>query len=128
MSRMSVVAVGLVAAFALPGCDEQNRFVPPPPPQVVVAHPVSREVTAYLNETGSLAAVNTVDLVTRVPGFVEAIGYQDGMILAVRFADAEEAVMRRPGGDPVSALAWDDKGQRLAFGTEDGAGGIVVIG
>jgi len=57
-----------------------------------------------------------------------AIGYQDGMILAVRFADAEEAVMRRPGGGPVSALAWDERGQRLAFGTEEGAGGVVAVG
>jgi hypothetical protein len=56
-----------------------------------------------------------------------AIGYQDGMILAVRFADAEEAVMRLPGSGPVSALAWDDAGRRLAFGTEQGAGGIVTI-
>lgn len=57
-----------------------------------------------------------------------AIGYQDGMILAVRFADAEEAVMRRPGGGPVSALAWDEAGHRLAFGTEEGAGGVIAIG
>jgi len=57
-----------------------------------------------------------------------AIGYQDGMILAVRFADAEEAVMRRPDGGPVSALTWDDGGLRLAFGTEQGAGGLVALG
>jgi WD40 repeat protein len=57
-----------------------------------------------------------------------AIGYQDGMILAVRFADAEEAVMRRPGGGRVTALAWDERGRRLAFGTEEGAGGIVGTG
>ncbi len=56
-----------------------------------------------------------------------AIGYQDGMILAVRFADAEEAVMRRPGGGPVSALNWDERGRRLAFGTEEGAAGVVAI-
>ena len=56
-----------------------------------------------------------------------AIGYQDGMVLAVRFADAEEAVMRRPSGGPVSALAWDDAGGRLAFGTEQGAAGVVTI-
>lgn len=59
---------------------------------------------------------------------VVAIGYQDGMILAVRFVDAEEAVMRRPGGGPVSALAWDEPGRRLAFGTEEGAGGVVAVG
>lgn len=57
-----------------------------------------------------------------------AVGYQDGMILAVRFADAEEAVMRRPGGGPVSALAWDQAGRQLAWGTEEGVGGVVRIG
>ena len=56
-----------------------------------------------------------------------AVGYQDGMILAVRFGDAEEAVMRRPGGGPVSALNWDERGGRLAFGTEEGTGGLVDI-
>ena len=56
-----------------------------------------------------------------------AIGYQDGMVMAVRFADAEEVLLRRPGGGPVSALAWDDRGGRLAYGTEEGAAGIVTI-
>ncbi len=56
-----------------------------------------------------------------------AVAYQDGMILAVRFLDAEEALLRRPGGSPVSALAWDDGGRRLAFGTEGGDGGIVSV-
>jgi WD40 repeat protein len=57
-----------------------------------------------------------------------AVGYQDGMILAVRFADAEEALLRRPGGGPVSAMAWDEAGGHLAFGTESGAGGLVSLG
>lgn len=57
-----------------------------------------------------------------------AIGYQDGMILAVRFADAQEALLRRPGeGGPVSALVWDKGGRRLAFGAEAGAAGIIDI-
>jgi WD40 repeat protein len=56
-----------------------------------------------------------------------AIGYQDGMVMAVRFADAEEALLRRPGGSPVSALAWNKTGMRLAFGCEDGAAGVVTV-
>ncbi|MCB1501544.1 MAG: WD40 repeat domain-containing protein [Bauldia sp.] len=55
-----------------------------------------------------------------------AIGYQDGMVLAVRFADAEEALIRRPGGAPVSALAWDGAGKRLAIGTESGAAAVIT--
>ena len=71
-------------------------------------------------------------LVTRVACHpreeIVAVGYQDGMIMAVRFADAEEALLRRPGDGPVTALGWDDRGSRLAFGTEQGAGGIVTLG
>jgi WD40 repeat protein len=56
-----------------------------------------------------------------------AIGYQDGMVMAVRFADAEEALLRKPGGGPVTALGWDGPGGRLAFGTEEGAAGVVDL-
>lgn len=56
-----------------------------------------------------------------------AVGYRDGMILAVRFADAEEALLRRPGDSPVSAMSWDKAGGRLAFGCEDGAAGVVSL-
>jgi len=57
-----------------------------------------------------------------------AIGYQDGMILLADIADAKETLLRRPGEGPVSALAFDAKGNRLAFGTESGAGGVIEIG
>ncbi len=70
-----------VAPLFLLGCDEPNRYVPPPPPEVVVANPVRQNVIGYLKETGTLAAVNTVDLVARVPGFVQAIQYDDGAIV-----------------------------------------------
>jgi hypothetical protein len=58
---------------------------------------------------------------------VVAVGYQDGMVLAVRFANAEEALLRKPGGGPISALAWDRSGRRLAVGTEKGTAGLVDI-
>ncbi|MGE3870924.1 MAG: biotin/lipoyl-binding protein, partial [Pseudorhodoplanes sp.] len=60
------------------GCGQENQYVAPPPPKVAVAAPLQRPVTIYLEATGSLAAVNTVDLVARVPGFVQAVQYQDG--------------------------------------------------
>jgi WD40 repeat protein len=58
---------------------------------------------------------------------VVAIGYDDGLILAVRFEDQAEVLLRRPGASPVSALAWDRAGFRLAWGTEAGEGGIVDL-
>jgi RND family efflux transporter MFP subunit len=55
--------------------------VPPPPPKVTVAPPVTRTVTLYLQATGNTAAVNTANLVARVPGFVQTINYQDGALV-----------------------------------------------
>lgn len=56
-----------------------------------------------------------------------AIGYSDGMVMAVRFADGREALLRRPGKGPVSAMAWDRRGGRLAFGSQAGDCGIIDI-
>jgi WD40 repeat protein len=62
------------------------------------------------------------------PGaLVVAIGYDDGWILLVRLTDAAEILVRRTEGerDAVSALAFDRKGGRLAFGTRGGAAGVL---
>jgi WD40 repeat protein len=56
-----------------------------------------------------------------------AIGYNDGMILLVRFSDAREVVLRRAGTSAISALGWDKTGARLAFGSENGNCGVVDL-
>ena len=68
----------IVSLASLAACGEENKYVPPPPPKVTVAPPVVRAVTQYLRSTGNTAAVNSADLVARVPGFVQEIKYQDG--------------------------------------------------
>lgn len=56
-----------------------------------------------------------------------AIGYADGMVLAVRFADQKEALLRRGGTGAVSSMTWHREGRLLAFGTESGEAGIIDI-
>lgn len=58
---------------------------------------------------------------------VVAVGYADGMVLAVRFTDQKEAVLRRGGQGAVSALGWNGAGVQLAFGTESGECGIIDL-
>lgn len=58
---------------------------------------------------------------------IAAIGYQDGMILFVRFADAKEVLLRRPGKGAITAMNWDKAGVRLSFGTESGECGVIDI-
>jgi RND family efflux transporter MFP subunit len=82
LARARILPVFATAsALLLAGCEEPNRYVPPPPQQVMVANPLRMNVIGYLEETGTLAAVNTVDLVARIPGFVTAIHYKDGSLV-----------------------------------------------
>jgi len=68
----------LAATFSIAGCGENNRYAAPPPPRVTVAMPIEREVTNFFEATGNTAAVNSVDLVARVQGFIQEISYIDG--------------------------------------------------
>jgi RND family efflux transporter MFP subunit len=71
-------ALTFAAATIVAACGEDNRYAAPPPPKVTVVTPVEQDVTSYFEATGNTAAVNSVDLVARVPGFVQEISYTDG--------------------------------------------------
>ena len=58
---------------------------------------------------------------------IVAIGYNDGMVLAARFADAKEVLLRRPGKGAITAMTWDRSDRRLAFGSEAGDCGVIDI-
>src|SRR5690606_35885969 len=58
---------------------------------------------------------------------VAAIGYADGMILAGRFADQKEVLLRRGGKGAITSMMWDDEGRRLVFGSAEGDCGVVDI-
>jgi WD40 repeat protein len=58
---------------------------------------------------------------------VIASGYENGAVLLVRMVDGAEILARHPDGSPVSALAWNAAGTRLAFSTEEGDAGIVDL-
>ena len=48
----------------------------PPPPEVDVSLPVRQQVTDYLTYTGSTAAVEYVEVLARVKGFLESIHFE----------------------------------------------------
>src|SRR5580698_2798800 len=72
------VTLVLAVAAGAAACGQNNQYAAPPPPKVTVALPVAQDVTRYFEATGNTAAINTVDLVARVQGFVQAISYTDG--------------------------------------------------
>jgi WD40 repeat protein len=58
---------------------------------------------------------------------VVAIGYGDGMIMAVRIEDAQEVLLRKPGKGSISTMNWDSKGIRLVYGSEEGEAGVIDV-
>jgi RND family efflux transporter MFP subunit len=78
----SNVIVGLgcaaIAAALLSGCGRSDQGAQPAAPLVTVGHPAVVPVTDYLELTGTAAASQTVDLVARVPGYLQSIKFEDG--------------------------------------------------
>ncbi len=70
-----------IIVAALAACGQGNQYAAPPPPKVTVAPPVQQDVTRYFDATGNATAVNSVQLVARVQGFVQAISYTDGQFV-----------------------------------------------
>ena len=74
--RISWVAL---AIWVLVACSNQaNEYVEPPPPKVTVAQPVQKEVTEYLEFTGTTHAVEEVEIRARVSGFLQSMHFTPG--------------------------------------------------
>lgn len=78
--RRTACAGAAICALLVAGCKEEarNAYVAPPPPPVTVAPPEVRTVTDYVELTGTLAAISTVQLVARVEGYLEQVHFADG--------------------------------------------------
>ncbi|MBF0595318.1 MAG: efflux RND transporter periplasmic adaptor subunit [Candidatus Omnitrophica bacterium] len=60
------------------GCGQKTPAPLPHPPEVTVVQPVQRMVNDHLELIGNTQAVNTVQLVARVPGYLQKVFFVDG--------------------------------------------------
>ncbi len=73
--------IWLLLAFAsicTLGCGEKAQVVTPPPPEVMVARPLTKEVTKSLEFPGTTAAVQFVEIRARVEGWLDKIEFVPG--------------------------------------------------
>jgi WD40 repeat protein len=78
-------------------------------------------------ELGSRANIMATSVRFHPAEDILAIGFVDGMILAVRIADSKEALLRRPGNGEITSMSWNKSGKSLAFASASGDCGIIDI-
>lgn len=84
VSRKIAARCLILPALVLPvllACEKKQAQAPPPAPKVTVDTPVRRNVTDYLELTGTTQAINTVQLRARVEGYLEKVLFKDGELV-----------------------------------------------
>ncbi len=94
-TRRSIAALWLAFAAVLTGCsDAQKNAAAPPPPAVTVAKPVQRTVVDQDEYVGRFVAVDSVEVRSRLSGYLSKIDFQDGQM--VKQGDLLFTIDRRP--------------------------------
>jgi RND family efflux transporter MFP subunit len=75
------ISLGAVVIFALAACS--GPAAPPPPPElpVTVAKPVIKRIQEWDEYTGRFAAVDYVEVRSRVSGYLTRVAFRDGQIV-----------------------------------------------
>lgn len=79
--RGAALVAGAAVLAALGGGCRRSQAAARVLPAVTVAHPKAEPVTEYLEMTGTVAASRSVNLVARVPGYLEALHFKDGDVV-----------------------------------------------
>jgi multidrug efflux system membrane fusion protein len=87
-------AAALFAAAALAGCGQSQQNAGAALPTVTVAKPVQRTVTDYDEYVGRFVAVDSVEIRSRLSGYLSSINFTDGQM--VKKGDLLFTIDRRP--------------------------------
>ena len=95
-ARMAVLPAAALLLVTLAGCDRggQPERAAFPPPTVTVAKPAQRSVVDYDEYVGRFVAVDSVEIRSRLSGYLSAIHFTDGQM--VKKGDLLFTIDRRP--------------------------------
>jgi RND family efflux transporter MFP subunit len=96
-TRLAARLAAFLTALALAACGEggqQQHAAAPPPPAVTVAKPVQRTVVDQDEYVGRFVAVDSVEIRSRLSGYLSAIHFTDGQM--VKKGDLLFTIDRRP--------------------------------
>ncbi len=95
-TRVGRITAVLCALFLLSACEEAGpqEVGAPPPPTVVVAKPLVQEIVDWDNYTGRFDAIDTVEVRSRVSGYLQSVHFDDGDL--VKKGDLLYVIDQRP--------------------------------
>jgi RND family efflux transporter MFP subunit len=94
-ARFAVPVPAVLLLAGLAGCNQsQQQSGGPPPPSVTVATPVQRTVVDQDEYVGRFIAVNSVEIRSRLSGYLSEIHFKDGQM--VKEGDLLFTIDRRP--------------------------------
>ena len=100
--RTMAAVVAASAVACLPSCHGNERSAQTDAPQVDVASVIEDSVVIYKDYPGTLTAVNSVDVVGRVNGYLRSQNYTDGstvgkgaLLFTIEDAQYRDAVSNR---------------------------------
>src|SRR5438874_392829 len=74
-----VTCAGLAVLAFLAGCNQEQRPAVSSEPTVIpISKPASREITDYVEFTGRVNAVNSVNVIPRVTGYLMQMPFEEG--------------------------------------------------
>jgi RND family efflux transporter MFP subunit len=92
--RLTILILLAPVLVACGQSQSQPQAAAPPPPQVTIAKPTSKMIADQDEYVGRFVAVESVEVRARVPGYLEAIHFQDGQM--VKAGDLLFTIDRRP--------------------------------
>jgi len=112
-------AVLLACVFCIAGCNPPEARPAQERPSVAVANPIVKEIVDWDEYTGRFAAVDAVDVRTRVGGYLDEIRFNDGQI--VNKGDVLFIIDPRPFNAVLAAAKGDAEAlqSRLALARND---------
>lgn len=78
MLRTTLILLVATSVTAMSGCEQPSASVQPVVPKVRVAQPVERDVTDYACFTGRTVAAQSVDIQSRVTGYLKSTEFKPG--------------------------------------------------
>ncbi len=76
-SRIALAVVALAVSFQ----DSRAQGGPPPAPPVTIANPLAKKITTWDEYSGRFEAVESVEIRSRVSGFIDKVQFKDGQIV-----------------------------------------------